>query len=120
MSDIQDIQDVEMLVDTFYQKVFNHDALSPFFKHLDYPIHRVKMIQFWSFVLLDQPGYTTQVYDKHAHMRFDPILFDTWAQLFCETVQSLFQGEKADMAQSRAKMLAWTFAEKFKNRDHAQ
>jgi len=120
MNDIAEIKDIEKLVDTFYHQVFHHEELAPFFKHLNYHSHRIKMIQFWAFVLLDQPGYTTQVYDKHAQMRFDPVLFDTWAQLFCATVQSLFEGERATQAQQRAKTLARTFAEKFKNRDHAE
>ena len=120
MRDITALAEIELLVDTFYQKVFSHPELSPFFKHLDYRTHRTKMIQFWAFVLLDEPGYTTQVYDKHALMRFDPGLFDTWAMLFCQTVDSLFKGPTAEQAKTRAKTLAWTFSEKFKKRDHAQ
>ncbi len=108
--------DIEDLVDAFYSKVFLHEGLSPFFKHLDYPTHRPKMIAFWSFVLLDKPGYTTQVWDAHAHMRIRPALFQEWVNLFCAIVDERYSGEIAERAKLRAKTLGWTFAEKMKTK----
>jgi hemoglobin len=116
MRDIALEEDVEALVDTFYGKVFLHEGLAPFFKHLDYPTHRPKMVAFWSFVLLDKPGYTTQVWDAHAQMRIQTELFQEWVNLFCVTVDEMFEGEISERAKLRAKTLGWTFAEKMKTK----
>lgn len=114
MTDITTEDQVATLVDQFYDGVFHHPGLSPFFKNIDYPTHRPRMISFWNFVLLDKAGYTTQVWDAHAHMRIQPELFDEWVRLFCDTVDSLYAGEIAERAKLRAKTLGWTFAEKMK------
>jgi hemoglobin len=118
MRDIEGKEDIGLLVDRFYERVFMHEQLAPFFKNMDYMTHRPKMIHFWSFVLLDEPGYTTQVYDKHAKMSFAPELFQVWVDLFCKTLDELFRGELSDQAKLRARTMGWTFAEKFKLRNN--
>lgn len=112
--DILSETDVALMVDRFYEKAFADEKLAPHFKGLDYPEHRPKMIAFWAFVLLDKPGYTTNVFDKHRHMTLDKTDFDRWLHLFNETVDQLFDGEKARDAKFRASTIAWTFAEKMK------
>jgi hemoglobin len=116
MREITCKEDIAELVDCFYDRVFKNKDLAPFFRHIDYPVHRPKMIHFWSFVLLDEPDYTTQVYDQHAKMRFDPKLFQVWVDLFCQTVDDLFVGNLSEQAKLRARTMGWTFAEKFKVR----
>ena len=71
-----------------------------------------KMVHFWSFVLLDEPGYTTNVTDKHMHMPLSPVHFERWVSLFHKTVDALFSGEKAEMAKQRASLIAWTIQNK--------
>lgn len=112
--DIETENDVAILVDAFYNKVFQDGVLAPFFAHVDYPTHRPKMIAFWNFALLDLPGYTTQVWDAHANMRIAPPLFDHWVNLFVEAVDETFEGEVAEKAKLRAKTIGWTFKEKMK------
>lgn len=116
MADITTEKDVAYLVERFYDQVFQHPGLMPFFKHVDFASHRPKMIAFWNFVLLDKAGYTTQVWDAHAHMRIPPALFQEWVSLFCNTVDTYFAGEIAERAKLRAKTLGWTFAEKMKSK----
>jgi hemoglobin len=112
MKKIESKADVEQLVDAFYESVLKNKELAPFFKHLDFKAHLPKMVHFWSFVLLDEPGYTTNVTEKHEHMRLSKALFDTWVQLFNETVDALFEGEKANLAKERAAILGWTMGSK--------
>ena len=112
MQDITTKQDIEILVNTFYGKVLKDESLAPFFKQLDFDIHMPKMIHFWSFVLLDEPGYTTNVTDKHMHMPLEQAHFDRWIALFHSTVDSLFTGEKAEMAKQRATLIGWTIQNK--------
>ena len=112
MKDITTKQDVELLVDTFYGLVLQDEDLAPFFKNLDFKAHMPKMVHFWSFVLLDEPGYTTNVTDKHRHMPLSPAHFERWVSLFHETVDALFSGGKVEMAKQRANLIAWTIQNK--------
>lgn len=112
MKPIETKADVELLVDTFYTAVLKDDVLAPFFKHLNFVEHLPKMVRFWSFVLLDETGYTTNVTDKHAQMQLNMDLFNRWVDLFKMTVDTLFEGEKAEMAKQRAVVLGWTMGSK--------
>ena len=112
LKDIQTKTDVTLLVTTFYDKVLNDEQLAPFFKRLNFDIHLPKMIHFWSFALLDEPGYTTNVTDKHLQMPLKKVHFDQWLFLFNETINQLFIGEKAEMAKQRAAVIAWTINSK--------
>jgi hemoglobin len=108
MKAITDRTDIQLLVDAFYAKVLKDELLAPFFTHLDFARHLPKMVHFWSFVLLDEPGYTTNVTEKHLHRTLNQELFDRWVQLFGDTVDELYEGEKADLAKQRAAVLGWT------------
>ena len=112
MKQIENREDVEFLVDSFYTKVVKDDVLSLFFKHLDFDKHLPKMVDFWEFVLLDKAGYTTDVTQKHAHMRLKQEHFDRWLALFNETVDAHFTGEKAELAKQRAFLVGWTIKSK--------
>jgi hemoglobin len=96
--------------------VLENALLAPFFAHLDFEKHKPRMIHFWSFVLLDEAGYTTNVFDKHAHMHLKDEHFDEWLGLFEATVNDLFEGPKASDAILRAKTIGFTFAAKFRVR----
>ena len=67
--DIETKTDIELLINTFYDKVLKDELIGPFFKHIDFNKHLPKMIHFWSFVLLDEAGYTTDVTKVHQHMK---------------------------------------------------
>jgi hemoglobin len=112
MQDIQNSSDIEQLVNQFYEKVLKDETLKNFFKHLNFEAHKPKMIHFWSFVLLDESGYTTNVTEKHIHMKINKIHFDRWIFLFDQTIDELFEGEKANLAKQRAKLIAWTMGNK--------
>ncbi len=112
MKPIETHEDVKLLVQSFYEKVVIDDLLSPFFKHLNFDTHLPRMVDFWAFVLLDQAGYTTDVTKKHLHMRLEQAHFDRWLELFNLTVDSLFVGDKAELAKQRAFLVGWTIKSK--------
>lgn len=116
MKEITTKNDVDLLVNTFYSKVLKDEQLSPFFKHLNFEVHLPKMIQFWSFVLLDEAGYTTDVTKKHSNMPLKKEHFDRWIALFHTTVDELFEGEKAELAKQRATLVGWTIQSKMEHR----
>lgn len=117
MKDIKTKKDVETLVTTFYGKVLKDDLLKDFFNHLDFDKHMPKMIYFWSFVLLDEPGYSTNVTEKHLNMPLEKQHFDRWLLLFNETLNELFSGEKVEVAKQRAVTIAWTIGNKIEARN---
>lgn len=112
MKKIETNDDIVRLVDLFYGKVLNDSLLSPFFKHLNFEQHKPKMVHFWSFVLLDVSGYTTNVTDKHLNMPLEKVHFDRWLELFNDTVDENFEGDNAEVAKQRAKIVGWTIASK--------
>ena len=112
MNDISNKDDIRLFVDSFYGKVLKDDLLSPFFKNLNFEKHMPKMVDFWSFVLLDEAGYTTNVTEKHLNMPLEKCHFDQWICLFHETIDELFAGEKAELAKQRASLIGWTILSK--------
>ena len=112
--DIQSAEDVRLLVDTFYTKVNSDPLLSPVFNQyaqINWETHLPKMVQFWSSILLDSNEYRGQPFEKHAKhaMQISGEHFDRWLNLFEETLNELFIGEKADLALTRAKNIGAIF-----------
>ena len=113
MNDITSKADVEQLVRTFYERLLKDDDMHRVFQGLDFEEHVPKIVHFWSFVLLDETGYTTNVFEKHLHLPIQLPQFDVWLEVFIATVNDLFAGEKAEMAKQRATVLAFTFKSKW-------
>lgn len=115
MKDIQDIEDIKLLVNTFYSKIREDDMLGIIFNQNiqdRWPIHLEKMYRFWQTILLDEYTYDGRPFPPHAHLPISKIHFDQWLSLFEQTVQSLFQGEKANEAIWRAQKMAVMFESK--------
>ena len=112
MTDISTKDDVSQLVNYFYSKVLKDEILAPFFRDLDFERHLPKMIHFWTFALLDEPGYTTNVVEKHLHMSLKEVHFERWLSLFNESVDALFFGELANQTKQRAMLIGWTIKSK--------
>lgn len=110
--EINRMEDIDLLVTSFYERAFQDPKLAPHFEGMDFSAHKPRMIAFWAFVLLDQPGYTTNVFDKHTHLSIDKTHFTRWVEIFHQTVDDLFEGEKANDAKLRASTIGWTFGEK--------
>ncbi len=111
--DITNKQDLEVLIDTFYTRLLLLDGMPAVFEGLNFEAHKPRIVQFWAFVLLDESGYTTNVFDKHLHLPIKLYMFQQWLQAFVATVNDLFEGEKAQMAIQRATVLTFTFESKW-------
>lgn len=110
--DIRTHQDVQHLVTTFYDTLLKDSLLQSFFIHLNLDEHLPHVVHFWAFVLLDEPGYTTSVTEKHARLRLQQQHLDQWLLLFNQTIDELFLGEKAEIAKQRAAVIGWTIGSK--------
>jgi hemoglobin len=117
--DIQTKEDITRLVDVFYDRVLKDEKLAHFFSHLNFEIHKPKMVHFWSFVLLDEPGYTTNVFDKHANLHANSNDFNEWVSHYHATVNDMFEGEKAEAAKFRATTIGYTFGSKLDALNHS-
>jgi hemoglobin len=113
--DITGLEDIKLLVDTFYQQVREDALLSPIFNGIiqdRWPEHLEKMYRFWQTVLLQEHTYFGSPFPPHAKLPVEQLHFDTWLQLWYSTVDSLFEGEKAEEAKWRGDKMALMFLSK--------
>ncbi|MDB5128725.1 group III truncated hemoglobin [Mucilaginibacter sp.] len=119
--EILTIDDIKLLVDTFYQRIQTDKLLGPIFNEQiqdRWPIHLEKMYRFWQTVLLEEYTYNGAPFPPHAKLPVGPEHFAQWLELFTQTIDELFTGEKADEAKWRAGKMATMFMAKieyFKN-----
>jgi hemoglobin len=109
---IDNQEDIEFLVRSFYGKALNDELLSPHFKGIDFEHHFPRMFDFWGFILLGKTGFTGNVFDKHKHLEVGKEEFERWVSLFHQTVDELFEGEIAERAKAQAELLGYTFSQK--------
>lgn len=107
--DIIQRQDIKALVDTFYEKVKADPLLGPVFSHVDWPHHLPIMYDFWSSMLLGDQSYRGNPLQRHLHLAIDKNHFDQWLAIFKQTVDELFEGERADEVKMRAQAIAGMF-----------
>ncbi|MBK9285144.1 MAG: group III truncated hemoglobin [Sphingobacteriaceae bacterium] len=113
MEDIKSKNDIEFLIKKFYNALLQIDEMKPPFEGLNFEKHIPNIVQFWSFVLLEEEGYKTNVFDKHLHLPIHLPMFDIWLEVWTRTVSENFKGEKADLAIQRAQVLTYTFKAKW-------
>lgn len=111
-SDIATLQDIKILVDTFYERVRANDLLGPIFNNLlkdRWPAHLEKMYRFWQTVLLEQHTYSGSPFLPHAKLPVDQQHFTVWLSLWHQTVNDFFEGTKAEEAKWRGEKMAEMF-----------
>ena len=109
---IQNIEDIKLMVDSFYAKVRQDDLIGPIFdeKIQDrWPEHLEKMYTFWETVLLRKHTYFGSPFPPHAKLPVDKEHFERWLELFMKNLDEHFTGEKAEEAYWRAEKMANMF-----------
>ncbi len=108
-NDIAGRKEIELLVDTFYDKVRQDDTIGYIFKNIigdDWSHHLPVMYQFWETVLLNKPGYSGNPIKKHIEVDKKEALqkehYERWLQLWRDTTDSLFEGPNADEIKNKA------------------
>ncbi len=109
-SDIKNRNDIEILVNTFYEKVKKDSMIGFMFSHVDWVKHLPVMYDFWDNVLFHTGNYSGNPMAKHmmANSR-NPMNvghFDHWIKLFFETVDELYSGKNTELLKERAKNIA--------------
>lgn len=100
---------IELLVNSFYEKVNKDPLLAPVFAHVDWPEHLPVMYKFWSSMLLGEQSYQGNPFQKHMNLKIGTQHFSRWVELFLETVDEHFTGEKAIEVKERAQHIANVF-----------
>lgn len=111
--DIENRKDIEMLVDAFYTKVIKDETIGYIFNEvvkLDWEKHIPIMYDFWETTLFHKAIYKGNPMKIHVDLnvkeQLKKVHFDQWLTLFNETVDELFDGEKAILAKTRALSIA--------------
>lgn len=110
--DIQTLEDVQLLVNKFYDKIKIDIQLGGIFwgaigNHWDE--HLEKMYRFWQTILLKESTYHGSPFRPHASMPLQAEHFDRWLQLFTLTVDEFFVGNIAETAKLQANSMATMF-----------
>ena len=116
--DVETIEDIKLLVNTFYHRVQKNELLGPIFEERikgRWPEHLEKMYRFWQTILLGEHTYNGAPFPPHATMQIDQGHFKVWVDIFSNTVDDLFAGELANEAKNRGALMAAIFNHKIEN-----
>ncbi|MBS7232413.1 group III truncated hemoglobin [Flavobacterium psychroterrae] len=112
LQDISNLDDIKLLVNTFYDKVQKDDLIGPIFNERilgRWPEHLEKMYRFWQTILLEVHTYSGTPFPPHKHLPTNQSHFDRWMEIFTSTVDGLFVGKLAEEAKVRAANMAYMF-----------
>jgi hemoglobin len=108
-SDIENRKDIELLINTFYNKVKADTTIGFIFNDIakvNWQRHLPVMYDFWENTLFYTGGYMGNPLEMHKRLnQLTPLTtehFKQWVHLFTSTVDELFDGEKALLAKQRA------------------
>lgn len=112
-ADIETRADIENLVNLFYHYVKQDKTIGFIFNDvvkMNWETHIPLITDFWETILLDNPVYKKNAmevhYDINRKLPLKVEHFESWLQLFNNTIDELYQGEKANLAKTRAKSIA--------------
>jgi hemoglobin len=107
--DIESIEDIKLLVDSFYDKVKADPSIGYIFTEVarvNWARHLPVMYKFWENALFFTGGYAGNPMKVHTHLhrlaQLKPEHFNQWMLLFSSTVDELFAGERAQLAKQKA------------------
>lgn len=116
MRQIDNRNDINILVNSFYSKVRVDELLGPIFNaHISddkWPEHLDKLTDFWEtnlFGVAKFKGNPTQKHinvDKNLNYSIEQKHFGRWLQIWFETIDELYEGEYADKAKNSARKMS--------------
>lgn len=121
MKDIKTREDIEKMVDSFYETVRKDDLIGPIFNQVigdDWSTHLSTMYNFWQTVLLHQFAYKGSPFIPHRKLPIEAHHFERWLKLFNASLDKNFLGKTADEARWRAEKMAQMFMHKLSNNSY--
>ena len=115
--DLKNREDVFLLVDSFYNRIKKDELLGPIFnRHIkDWPIHLEHLTDFWEtnlFMVAKFKGSPMRKHfevDKAEDHSITEYHFGIWLNHWFQTIDSLFTGERAQLAKNRARQMGSHF-----------
>jgi|SRR5690606_8195589 len=116
--ELEQVEDIKLLVDTFYNKIREDDLLGPIFVEViqdRWTRHQNQIYTFWQTELLGEHLYCVNPFMPRADLPVKKQHFVRWIELFYQTLDEYFAGEIADEAKWRAAEMAEMFQYKIAN-----
>lgn len=110
--DITTIEDIRLMVDSFYENIQKDTFIGPIFNEKiqnRWPEHLEKMYRFWQTILLEVHTYSGSPFPPHKQLPVAKEHFNRWMQIFTETIDLNFQGPITEEAKLRAEKMAEMF-----------
>ena len=112
--DIQNRKDISLLVTKFYEKLLKDVELNHFFEDIvqnnQLNHHLEIIIDFWEDILLKSNKYNRNAMLPHMSLNktkpFKKEFFEIWLTHFNTTIDTYFEGEKTELAKTRALSIA--------------
>lgn len=112
--DIKNRDDVFRLVSIFYGKVQKNEEIGKYFNETitDWPAHLEKLTDFWETNLFFVSKFRGNPMQAHAEVdeKFENSIemkhFGEWLNMWFETIDDLFEGDRANIAKNRARNMA--------------
>ncbi len=108
-SDIETREDLEKLLSDFYSVAMRDEEIGHHFDDLDLESHLPVIVDFWEKVLFGKPVYFGNPLAIHRKLHEKSPLklehFGRWVDIFGAAVDKLFEGDTAENAKLRAKMI---------------
>ena len=113
MKNLESRNDIEFLVNAFYDKVSKDEKIGFFFNDVakvDWSHHLPKMYSFWESLLFGEASYKGNPMAMHfpvnEKVAIEKPHFAHWIKLWTETVEENFEGETAEAAIYKASNIA--------------
>lgn len=113
LRDIRDRDDIKWLVVTFYERAFDDAVLGHIFvdiAKMNLDEHLPHMCNFWETVLFKTATYGRNAFEVHQRIHameaLTPVHFQRWEDLWHETIDQRFRGEKANSAKLHASRMS--------------
>ena len=122
--DIETRADLQELLTEFYKITILDEMIGHHFNDIDIESHLPIIVDFWEKILFGKPVYFNNPLTVHQklHEKF-PLKFEhfvRWVEIFSNTVDRLFEGEMADAAKLRAKMIGHSLNQRLNGGVHIQ
>ena len=112
-TDLTTRSDLEGLIHAFYESAMQDDQIGYIFTDvakLDLSEHLPRIVDFWESVLFGVGKYKGNPVLKHLHLHSLSALskehFERWLAIWNRTIDAHHEGEKAEEAKAKAKMMA--------------
>ena len=104
-SDINNLEDIKIFVNSFYDKVRTDDVLATIFNDVikdKWPQHLEKMYRFWQTVLLEEHTYFGSPFLPHAKLPVNAAHFERWVKLLAKLLTCYLKEKKQTVPNGRA------------------